>query len=110
MTKRIGLRAVHARIEVGTQIYQVETCAEPDGEGFHGFCRDVPGIHVWGDDEVDAFFSCKESATVYIKAALEKGDPLPAGITEYRPRTRRRTRRKPAEQSGVVATGKRAIA
>ena len=26
----------------------VETCAEPDGEGFHGFCRDVPGIHVCG--------------------------------------------------------------
>ena len=110
MTRHEGLRAVHARIEVGAQSYQVETCAEPDGEGFHGFCRDVPGIHVWGDDEVEAYSSCKEAATAYIKAALAKGDPLPVGITESANPTNHRTRRKSTTRRNAVPDRQRALA
>ena len=110
MTKHEGLRAVHARIEVGAQTYQVETCVEPAGEGFHGFCRDVPGIHVWGDDAVEAFSSCKEAATAYIKAALAKGDPLPVGIVESANLTKPTTRRKPATRRNAMPGRQRALA
>ena len=110
MTERRGLQAVHARIEVGAQTFRVETCAEPDGDGFHGFCRDVPGIHVWGDDEVEAFSTCKEAATVYIQAALKAGGPLPPGIARDENRTNPGIRRKSTTRKRVEQDPERALA
>ena len=110
MTERRSLQAVHARIAVGARTFQVETCAEPDGDGFHGFCRDVPGIHVWGADEVEAFSTCKEAASVYIQAALNAGDPLPVGIAEVANPTNPGIRRKSTRQKSVVKNPERAIA
>lgn len=110
MTERRGLQAEQARIQVGARTYQFETCAEPDGDGFHGFCRNVPGIHVWGDDEVEAFSTCREAATVYIKAALKEGDPLPTGITKVTKPSGPGTRREATARKGVVQNRERAVA
>ena len=73
-------------------------------------CRDVPGIHVWGDDEVEAFSTCKEAATVYIQAALKAGDPLPAGIARDENPTNPGIRRKSTTRKRVVQDPERALA
>lgn len=96
-----GRREVSARIPVDDQVYSVVTCTERDGRGYHGFCRDVPGIHVWEEDEIDAAASCKESASVYIRAALAAGDPLPKGFRKLKPRTPA-TGKTPAEEGDRV--------
>ena len=110
MTARRGLQSVDARVEVGARTFRVETCAEPDGDGFHGFCRDVPGIHVRGDDEAEAFSTCREAATVYVEAALAAGDPLPVGIAEVANPASPGMRRKSTTRKAAVQNPERAIA
>ena len=52
---------------------------EPDGDGFHGYCPALKGLHVAGDteDEVEQF-AC-EAAGAYIRSLIKHDEPIPVG-------------------------------
>ena len=58
-------------------LFRVCIKIERDGEGFHAYSPGLPGLHVCGESEQDAFEHAKDAAAAYIESMLKHGDPLP---------------------------------
>lgn len=65
---------------------------QPDGDGYLAYVPSLPGCCAGGDTLEEARNNIRDAAYLYIKALLEKGRPLPLGVTaevvEKRPEVR----------------------
>ena len=60
--------------------FKILIIVENDGEGYHAYCPDLEGIHVYGDTPEDALSVAKDAVEVYLKMSLAHGDPIPIGL------------------------------
>lgn len=63
-----------SRLEVRGFIAQIEI--EPDGDGFHAFCRALPGLHVAGDTEAEALKNATDGVEAYMDSLTKHGDAI----------------------------------
>ena len=57
--------------------YVVHIFVEPDGDGFHAFCRELPGLHVAGDTQAEAIKHATDGAEVYINSLVKHDEDVP---------------------------------
>ncbi|MCY4657053.1 MAG: type II toxin-antitoxin system HicB family antitoxin [Gammaproteobacteria bacterium] len=50
---------------------------EEDGDIFHGFCPQLPGVHVAGDTEEETLNLLTEATLQHILVLLKTGYPIP---------------------------------
>ena len=61
---------------------RIELLVERDGEGFHAFCPELPGLHVGGDTEEEAKKLAVDAAIAYLASLIKHGDPIPLSVTD----------------------------
>jgi predicted RNase H-like HicB family nuclease len=54
---------------------------EPDGDGFHGFCRVLKGLHVGGETQMEALLNALDGAGLYLESVIKHGDPIPTELS-----------------------------
>ena len=47
---------------------------EEDGDGFHGYCPQLKGLHVDGETKEECFRNAEDAVDVYLESLGEKGD------------------------------------
>ncbi len=57
----------------------VNLFVEPDGEGFHVYSPDLPGLHSDGLTEEEAITNAREAVVAYLTSMIAHGEPLPIG-------------------------------
>lgn len=58
----------------------VPVVIEPDDDGFHAYVPHLPGCHVGGKTLEEAKRNIVDAAYLYVKALIERGEPLPVGV------------------------------
>ncbi len=58
----------------------VPVVIEPDDGGFHAYVPHLPGCHVGGETLEEAKRNILDAAYLYVKALIERGEPLPVGV------------------------------
>jgi predicted RNase H-like HicB family nuclease len=69
-------------IETGQLVFDVSVVIESDGEGFHGFCPALKGVHTSGETVDDTLKHLKDAVSAYIQSCLLHRDPLTIGILD----------------------------
>jgi predicted RNase H-like HicB family nuclease len=64
-----------SRVEVNGWV--VPIVVEPDGDGFHAFCRELPGLHVAGDTQDEAIKHATDAAHLYIDSLTKHDEDIP---------------------------------
>ena len=69
------MKAYSVHQEVKGFVAQIEI--EPDGDGFHAFCRELPGLHVPGESQAEAIMNATDAVEAYIASLTKHGEPVP---------------------------------
>ena len=69
-----------SRVEVKGFIAQVEV--EPDDDGFHAFCRDLPGLHVAGETQAEAIMNATDAVQLYVDSLAQHDERIPLHSVE----------------------------
>lgn len=73
---------IHPFHSIEGKIYmktRVTVVIEPDGDLFHAYCPDLPGIHVNGSSVEEACERTIPAIEWYLDFLDEQGDPIPEG-------------------------------
>jgi predicted RNase H-like HicB family nuclease len=62
--------------------FRVKLLVERDGEGYHVYCPDLPGLHVGADTEEEVKALALDAAVAYLSSLLKHGDPIPLSVAE----------------------------
>lgn len=81
----------------------VNLFVEPDGEGFHVYSPDLPGLHSDGQTEEEAITNATEAVVAYLESMIAHGEPLPIGCATRSGQMGRNMRPSGRMQSVVVA-------
>lgn len=60
--------------------FRVQLTVEPDQDRFHGYCSDLPGVHVDGDTEEEAFERLKAAVRFHLEGLMQADAPVPIGV------------------------------
>jgi predicted RNase H-like HicB family nuclease len=60
--------------------FLVRVIVEKDEGGYHGYCPDLKGLHVFGKTSEEAKANAKHAAIAYIGTLIKHGDPIPVGF------------------------------
>lgn len=52
-------------------------CVERDDSDYYAYCKELKGIHVYGDTEEEAIQNAKDGVVSYLSTLLENDLPLP---------------------------------
>ncbi len=63
-------------------IFEVPIIIEPDEDGFHAYCPDLPGLHMPGDTKEEAFENAKDAVKGFLMVKLKYGERIPSSFTE----------------------------
>jgi len=61
---------------------RIRILVEPDDDGFHAYCPELKGVHVYGESEQEAVENAKTAADLYIRSLIKHDDPIPLGVLE----------------------------
>lgn len=62
-------------------IVRVKIVVEPDDDGFHAYCPDLPGLHVDGTSEENAVDNAKLAVQAYVASLVKHGHPIPLSVS-----------------------------
>lgn len=62
--------------------FKIQIVVEPDDDVFHGYCPDLPGVHVAGETVEDTFNLAKSATTEHLQVRLNKGWSIPIGVVD----------------------------
>jgi len=46
----------------------LQLCVEPDDDGYHAWCPELPGCHTCGDTCIEAQMNCCDAIHAYLKS------------------------------------------
>ena len=61
---------------------KVKIHIERDGDGYHAYCPQLPGVHVGGDSVEEAARHARDASEAYLLSAVKAGDIIPIGVCE----------------------------
>lgn len=63
-------------------IFEVPIIIEPDEDGFHAYCPDLPGLHMCGNTQEETFENAKDAVKGFLMVKLKYGEQIPSAFTE----------------------------
>ena len=68
-------------------VFEIPVIIEPDEDGFHAYCPDLPGLHVDGDTKEEALQNARDAAKGFLLVKLRYGKPIPPSIVRRKARS-----------------------
>ncbi len=67
-------------------VFEVPIIIEPDEDGFHAYCPDLPGLHICGDTKEEAFENAKDAVKGFLLVKIKYGEQIPPALIRRQPK------------------------